>query len=153
MIDTINSHGKEIDGRMHYPRMYGDRDWYTYFRLRDRDRIPSAARTYGDVDWYAFSRSPYAYGAREIYYLGMRPKDRDRVGQGGWWGFVEGRNLDYPEKALRGQLGWVRKKIEDMRNDPTTPETRLSDDPMVYKPAAVSRLVELMLGVCHRVRP
>ena len=33
-----------------------------------------------------------------------------------------------------------------MRQDKTTPDTRLSDDPMVYNPVVVGRLVQLMLG-------
>ena len=33
-----------------------------------------------------------------------------------------------------------------MRRDPTTPDTRLADDPMAYNPATVGTLVHLMLG-------
>ena len=33
-----------------------------------------------------------------------------------------------------------------MRRDPTTPDTRLADDPMAYNPATVENLVHLMLG-------
>ena len=33
-----------------------------------------------------------------------------------------------------------------MRRDPTTPDTRLADDPMAYNPATVGSLVRLMLG-------
>ncbi len=33
-----------------------------------------------------------------------------------------------------------------MRHDPTTPDTRLADDPMAYNPATVGSLVRLMLG-------
>jgi hypothetical protein len=33
-----------------------------------------------------------------------------------------------------------------MRADPTTPDTRLSDDPMVYNPCSVTSLLHLTLG-------
>jgi hypothetical protein len=36
-----------------------------------------------------------------------------------------------------------------MRADTTTPDTRLSDDPMQYNPASVGSLVSLMLGGIH----
>jgi hypothetical protein len=36
-----------------------------------------------------------------------------------------------------------------MRNDPTTPDSRLSDDPMEYNPATVRTLINLMLGGIH----
>ena len=36
-----------------------------------------------------------------------------------------------------------------MRADTTTPDTRLSDDPLAYNPAAAGNLVRLMLGGLH----
>ena len=36
-----------------------------------------------------------------------------------------------------------------MRADETTPDTRLSDDPMKFNPASVSSLIHLMLGGLH----
>jgi hypothetical protein len=36
--------------------------------------------------------------------------------------------------------------MEDMRNEPTTPETRLADWPLRYNPAQVHELVRLMWG-------
>jgi hypothetical protein len=36
-----------------------------------------------------------------------------------------------------------------MRNDPTTPDTRLADDPMKFNPATVGTLIEQMLGGLH----
>ena len=100
---------------------------------------------YGDEGWYAYSGSPYSYGAREIYYWTLREEDRKRQGDG-WWTFLEGRKPRYPEQVLRGDLGWVQSRVEAMRRDPTTPQTRLSDDPMIYNPVAVGHLVQLMLG-------
>jgi len=36
-----------------------------------------------------------------------------------------------------------------MRADTTTPDTRLADDPMQFNPAAVTSLLELMMGGLH----
>jgi hypothetical protein len=36
-----------------------------------------------------------------------------------------------------------------MKQDKTTPDTRLADDPMKYNPASVSSLIHLMLGGIH----
>jgi hypothetical protein len=36
-----------------------------------------------------------------------------------------------------------------MRNDPTTPDTRLADDPMKFNPASVDSLLELSMGGVH----
>ncbi len=40
----------------------------------------------------------------------------------------------------------IRRKVEAMRRDATTPDTRLADDPMAFNPAMVGVLVQLMLG-------
>ncbi|HLH72421.1 MAG TPA: hypothetical protein VKX96_03985, partial [Chloroflexota bacterium] len=40
----------------------------------------------------------------------------------------------------------VRKRVAEMRSDPTTPDTRLSDDPNHINPATTETLTQLMLG-------
>src|SRR5262249_4035876 len=47
---------------------------------------------------------------------------------------------------LRADFARIRRKVAAMRRDPTTPDTRLADDPMAYNPATVGSLVRLMLG-------
>src|SRR4029079_4961238 len=60
-----------------------------------------------------------------------------------------GKNPEYPVKALQEDFAAVRRKVEEMRQDPTTPDTRLSDDPMKYNTATVDTLGELMLRGFH----
>ena len=122
MIDAINDQAREIDGQILYPHMHGDEGWYAY------------------------SARPYSYGALELYYWSLGERDRQRLGQGGWLGFLEGRQPNYPGSVLRGDLNRVDRQLKAMRRDPTTPDTRLSDDPMVYNPVWVGHLVQLMLG-------
>jgi hypothetical protein len=120
--DVINSHGKMIDGKFAAPRMYGDQGWYHF--------VPGK----------------YADHALETYYLSWKSEDRQRVGDTGWLQYLEGKNANYPVRALRGDLERVRDRVVAMRGDTSTPDTRLSDNPMPYNPASVNALVELMLG-------
>jgi hypothetical protein len=76
----------------------------------------------------------------------MKEPDRRRVPDFDWLAFLEGRNSVYPETALRDDFATIRRKVEAMRRDPTTPDTRLADDPMAFNPATVGNLVHLMLG-------
>ncbi len=122
MIDSVNQQKKTIDGVVMFPTMYGD------------------------DGWYAFHPHPYSHGIEEIYYWSMLRADRARLADGGWWSFLEGESPDFPEQVLRAELASIRQKMQAMRDDPTTPDTRLSDDPMPYNPAAVRGLVRLMLG-------
>lgn len=125
MIDVINSNAKVIDGKKQYPSMYGDEGWYGY------------------------RPSPYSSGAMEIYYWTLDEADKKRVAGNGWLKFLEGQDPEYPARALSGDFASLRKKMEGVRNDPTTPDTRLSDDPMPYNPAIVGNMINLMLGGIH----
>lgn len=124
-IEKINQQGKVIDGRMQYPRMYGDDGWYNY------------------------SPSPYNAGAMEIYYLSMREEDASRVSGDSWLSYLAGKNPGYPVAVLRGDLERVRSRVSGMREDTTTADTRLADDPMKFNPASVGSLIQLMLGGIH----
>jgi hypothetical protein len=123
--DTINAQARTIDGRLSTPTMYGDKGWY------------------------GFRPGKCEENALEIYYLSMRPADRQRISSNAWLDFLEGRNGAYPVEALRRDLNTVRRRVEAMRRDTTTPDTRLADDPMDYNPAAVTSLIQLMEGGLH----
>ena len=126
--DVINAKGKQVNGRLMTPRMYGD------------------------DGWYAFAPGPYRENALEIYYLSMKSSDRDRAGDQPWLAYLEGTNPGFPVRALHADLGHVRKCVEGMRADPSTPDTRLADDPMPYNPASVTSLIQLMEGGLHITR-
>jgi hypothetical protein len=121
-IDAVNAHAKTADGRTLYPHMHGDDGWYDY------------------------TPDKYAQGALEMYYWSMQEPDRARLNGSRWIAFLDGTNANYPVNALRGDLALVRQKVEAMRRDTTTPDTRLSDDTLGYNPASVRSLIELMLG-------
>src|SRR6266508_2019797 len=120
--DAINANVKVENGRNLYPHMRGDRGWYDY--------TPEKFNAY----------------ALEAYFLTMKKEDRERAPHDGWLEFLEGRNPKFPEEALRRDLERVRGRAQAMRNDDTTPDTRLADDPMSFNPATVIALMQLMWG-------
>jgi hypothetical protein len=122
MIDKINAQGQRADGRMTYPHMCGEKGWYD------------------------FSPQKYTYGALETWYWSMDPADRPQVPANPWVAFLEGKTPGYPEEALRADFATIRRKVEAMRADPTTPDTRLSDDTLAFSPATVQTLTHLTLG-------
>jgi hypothetical protein len=121
-IDLVNAQKKVVDGREMYPHMYGDHGWYAY-----------SPRRYDD-------------GALELWYWSMRRGDRERLPTTPWLAFLEGRDPGYPERALRADFGAIRRKVAGLRRDPTTPDTRLADDPLGFNPATVDTLAQLVLG-------
>lgn len=121
-IDAVNSQAMTIDGKTQYPRMYGDKGWYGY------------------------TPAKYDVGVPEIWYGTMAANDRERLAGHGLAEWLEGKRPDYPEHALRTDLILIRKQVETIRNDTTTPDTRLADDSMHYNPCSINSLVELTMG-------
>ncbi|RUL85851.1 hypothetical protein TsocGM_17570 [Tautonia sociabilis] len=122
MIEAMEAQRRVIDGVAMYPTMHGD------------------------DGWYAFVPNPYRSGALEVYYWSMDPADRDRVPGSGWLDYLDGLSPDYPCSALRADLDAVRRAVQEIADDPTTPDTRLSDDVLARDPVAIGSLTELMLG-------
>ena len=122
MIDRVNANKKVTGGETLYPRMYGD------------------------DGWYAYAPGPWAEGALECYFWTCDARDRARVAGNDWIAFLEGRNPTYPERSLRRDFETIRTKVAGMRQDNTTPDTRLADDPMKFNPATIGTLRRLMLA-------
>jgi len=120
--DAVNAQQKKIDDKVQYPTMHGDKGWYN------------------------FTPEKYTKNALEIYYLSMRPADRERVPTHAWLEYLAGKNPDFPEKALRRDLENIRVRMKGMRADETTPDTRLADDPLKFNPATVTAMLELAMG-------
>jgi len=121
-IDAVNSHARIENGQRLYPQMHGDRGWYDYHP------------------------QPYQRGVLEVFYWSMKDHDKKRVQGSDWLDYLDGKNPNYPERALRADFAVLRRKIAGMGMDRSTPDTRLADDPMAYNPATVEALVHLTLG-------
>jgi hypothetical protein len=129
MIDAVNAHAREVDGRKQYPTMYGADGWYGW-----RD-------------------APWNVGGLEVWYWSQKPQDLARAGGAstspatrGWVAFLQGQNPAWPEQALEGDLKMVKERVDAFRRDTTPKERRLADNMLDYNPAATESLVQLMWG-------
>jgi len=122
MLKAVNANSKEENGQVLYPHMYGDNGWYS------------------------FTPEPYSQGALDVYYWSMADADLAYLPRSGWIDFLRGENSEYPVHALRREFETIRRKVEGIRQDNSTPDTRMSDDTLRYNPAANSCLAQLMLG-------
>jgi hypothetical protein len=123
-VEAVNANQKVEGGKPLYPHMYGDQGWYDY------------------------SAEKYSAGMPEVAYLSMRPADLAQVSSP-WLNYLAGKDAAYPERALRGDLVRIRNRVQAMREDTSTPDTRLADDPLEINPASVVSLIELALGGLH----
>ena len=122
VIDKVNENAKQIDGKTHYPHMFGDEGWYDY------------------------TPHPFNDGALEVYYWSMDAADRTRVSDDPWIAFLGGEHPKFPVEALQEAIEAVRSKVVALRNDNSTPDTRLSDDMNSINPATTEVLTQLMMG-------
>ncbi len=130
-MDNIYAQKKVENGRVLLPKMFGDPRGYKYV---------------GREEWYHYTPDLFIDRLTEIYLWSMDRRDLERIPKEGWIGFLEGQNPDYPVRALEGAFARLRRTVEEMRNDETTPGTRLADYLLGFNPAQTDELVELMLG-------
>ena len=123
MFDRVNENAREIDGQTQYPHMYG-----------------------GD-GWYDFTPEPYAPAALDVYYLTQDRTVLDLLpAKPRWVAFLDGEDPTYPEDRLLADLAAVRERCAWLRQDTTSPDTRMSDDMNHINPAQIDALNQLMLG-------
>ncbi len=120
--DKFDAAAKTVDGKMSTPTMYGDQGFYS------------------------FRPGKYNKNFLEIYALSMKPSDRARCEETDWYHFLEGKNPDYPVKALRAAMARMRQHMEEVDNDTTSPDMRLADSALEYNPASIIPLTQLIEG-------
>lgn len=127
--DRLNREKRTVDGKVQTPTMYGAEGWYGW-----KDGL-------------------HQLNSLDIWWFSMKPSDRARAPDHPWVAFLEGRNPDFPETALRKDLARVAEMAKAEREDTTTPDTRLADARLEYNPASVSSLMQTMMGALHIGRP
>jgi hypothetical protein len=123
MLDRVNANAQVVDGQTRYPHMHGDQGWYEY---RPHPFAPAALELY----YWSFDRDALAL-------LPSKPR---------WLAYLDGEDAAYPVEALQADLLALQGRVAEARRDPTTPDTRLSDDPNHLNPAVTETLTQLMLG-------
>lgn len=149
-----NTHYLGLDGFGNAYLLTGDDQWLDPW-LKMIDLINSKNRGLfyphmcNEKGWYDFKPEKYKHGAEEIWYWSMKDSDRERLPAGGWPAFLDGKNPQYAEQCFRADLEQIRQRVEGIKADTTTPDTRLADDPMKFNPAMVANLVRLATGGIH----
>lgn len=149
-MDLVYAQKKVENGRTLLPQMYGD---------------PRGYKFNGKPEWYHFTPRLHTDRLAEIYFWSMDRKDLERVpiatsfnvstGRGGysepdrtapWLGFLEGKIPDFPEKALQSDIARVRQRVQMIREDNTSADSRLADYLLDLNPATTNALTNLTMG-------
>ncbi len=130
-MDNIYAQKKVVNGRPMLPIMYGDPRGYKYD---------------GQPEWYQYTPDMMTDRLAEIYFWSMDRKDLERVPLTGFLGYLEGKDPDYPLKALQRDFAELRKNMSEVDRDETTPDTRLADYLLELNPAVTDTLTNLTMG-------
>ncbi len=132
-MDLVLAARKVENGKTLLPRMYGDPRGYKYN---------------GAPEFYQYEPITYSDRLTEIYLWSMRREDLARVPleDEPWPAFLEGKNPAYPIEAMQADFEHIRERMEFMRNDPTSADTRLADYLLRVVPAATDTLAQLTIG-------
>ena len=131
-LDLIYEHKKVENGKTLLPQMYGDPRGYKYN---------------GKPEFYQYTGNLFSDRLTEIYLWSMDREDLERVPTDeGWIGFLEGNDLHYPTRAMAADFEHIRERVERIRNDSTSPDTRLADFLLRVVPATTETLTRLTLG-------
>jgi len=149
-MDLIYAAQKVENGKTLFPTMYGD---------------PRGYKHNGPPSWYQFAENKYHDRLAEIYFWSMDRKDLERIplastfkpswNQGGYGeadraemflGYLEGKLPTYPAQVLRDDLMHIRRKVEMIRTDQTTADSRLADYLLDLNPATTNGLTNLTMG-------
>jgi hypothetical protein len=130
-MDLIYAQKKVENGRTLLPQMYGDPRGYKYD---------------GPAQWYQYGPNLHIDRLTEIYLWSMNRKDLERIPLSGWIGYLEDKNPNHPTEDLKRDLATVRRKVQMIRTDITSPDTRLADYLLDFNPAATNALLNLTIG-------
>ncbi|MFN3324375.1 MAG: hypothetical protein ACK5AZ_12835 [Bryobacteraceae bacterium] len=101
---------------------------------------------HGDDGWYGYLPNQHFDVQRDLYLWSMDPKYLERISSDPWISYLLGKNLGYPEEALRQGLAAIRRRVQGFREDKSTPDTRASDDAQRFNPVVTTPLIMLMNG-------
>lgn len=150
-LDNIYAQQKTENGQLRLPQMYGDPRGYKF------DGPPS---------WYNYSAKLFTDRLMEIYMWSMDRKDLSRIplaktventGERGdgysepdrasaYLAYLEGKLPDYPERVMQADLDRIRRRMEMIRTDQTSADSRLADYLLDFNPITTNGLVNLTLG-------
>lgn len=120
--DKFDAQSKTVDGKLSTPTMFGDEGFYS------------------------FKPGKYNKNFLEIYALSMKPSDRARAEETEWYHYLEGKNPEYPVKAMREAMARIRTHMEAVDADTTSPDMRLADSALDINPASIKALTQLIEG-------
>ena len=132
-MDLVLAEERIEDGQRLLPTMYGDPRGYAFN---------------GEPEFYRFLPMTYSDRLAEIYLWSMQPSDLERIPlkDEPWIAFLQGEDPGYPLRAMQADSMHIRQRLDLMRNDETTAETRLADYLLGIMPAATDTLTQLTTG-------
>ena len=101
---------------------------------------------YGDNGWYGYTADQHFDVQKDIYLWSMDAADLKWIAEDPWIRYLEGRNPGHPLAAMQADFARIRQRVQGLREDASTPDTRSSDHSQRFNPVYTTTLVNLALG-------
>jgi hypothetical protein len=101
---------------------------------------------YGDNGWYGCTADQHFDVQKDIYLWSMDAADLKWIAEDPWIRYLEGKNSGHPLAAMQADFARIRQRVQGLREDPSTPDTRSSDHSQRFNPVYTATLVNLTLG-------
>jgi hypothetical protein len=118
-----------------------------YAAMKTQDGAILLPNKHGEDGWYGYRPERMHFPLmRDLYLWSMDRSDLHRITSDPWIAYLEGEDPEYPFRTLQAELSKVRQRIDSVRKDTSTPDTRASDHSHGFNPVMTTALVNLTLG-------
>jgi len=148
VIDLVASKSKQQDGQLLVPHRHGDQGWYDYGKFPDRYLGHLWFMSRSEEDWNRIEKLADTAAWKTLRYSKGKG---DSVHVGPWLMYVRGENEDYPLEILKSCYRETMNRVEQIRNDQTTPDEQDVHHWQKLNPVVLEGLVQLTLGAPNHI--
>ncbi len=148
VFHTVEAQAKQVDGTVLVPHRHGGNGWYDYRPLNPKHTIHLwfASRKEEDLQRVLKLSNP-----EELSHLDYNKGKGDSNNSISWLGFILGKNPDYPIDILKATYNETLRRLEQIRNDKTSPDEQDVHHWQRLNPVGLEGLVQLMLGAPNHI--
>ncbi len=148
VVDLVAGEARRENGRVLVPHRHGDDGWYDYRPIQSKYLVQLWFLSRAEEDW---RRLENLADTRPWKRLRYEKGKGDSEHAGPWLMYVHGQNDKYPLTILKGAYAETLARLEQIREDHTTPEEQDVHHWQRLNPVVLEGLVQLTLGAPNHI--
>jgi hypothetical protein len=148
VIDLVGRHARRENGRVLVPHRHGDDGWYDYRPIQSKYLVQLWFLSRAEEDWQRLERLVDTRSWKRLRY---HKGKGDSEHPGPWLMYVHGRYDDYPLAILKATYAETLARLQQIREDHTTPDEQDVHHWQRLNPVVLEGLVQLTLGAPNHI--